>query len=1132
MSGGERLLPTFLLGSCALSPFTEGDIETSFDSQVVERARRYMVGGHVLSAALRHDGVYIGSVNGSDAHPYLVHMQLAPNSFMPLVTKCSCPFQFQCKHGAALALAILTGDVEVTRAAFIEPERKSSAPEPEVPHELSDWISSVAKSSADPMAEPPGAKASLVYVLAVDESRFYGSRAMLTVVSRSHLKDGTLGKAIPYSLNGAQNGQFQQHVSAHDRSVITDMVRNGQLDFSNRGAVRLDGAHATRIIDAAVKSGRCRWKDPESEPLRHGEVRSGVIGWDSLKNGDQRPALRLTPPAEVLPIEPLRYVDPSTGEVGAIDCGLPHETVRALLRAPAIRPEHADLVTTELAALGLAEAALPTPAGPIDHVRVSPTVHLDIELLMCDTRDYLGRTSRVPVPFARLAFDYNGERLRPSDKTEVRRTVGGILRILHRDKEVESHAVRVLESRGWYLAKGAYSVEIPSGRGTDYVLASTQRGRFGNLTTFDNFMSNDVPSLRDMGWIVETIGGVSYALPDQVQWEVALEGDSGTDWFELKLGIRVGDSTFDLRSVLPQLLPAARRQPTGRRLWQPEPASEVFVTLDNGTIVMIPRDRVMALVGPIAELFGDASEWPANLQLPRSLLVEADALANALGDAGATWKSSQELEALRRRLRNFSELEPAPAPQDFVGELRDYQRQGLAWLQFLREYEFGGILADDMGLGKTIQVLAHIQTEKLAGRLDRPCLVVTPTSTIPNWMREAARFTPELRVIKLHGAARKSEYQGLASADIALTNYAILARDKSELTNTEFHLVVLDEAQNVKNAATAGAKAARDLRARHRLALSGTPVENHLGELWSLFHFLMPGFLGSQHEFRKQFRTPIEQRNEQDVAAKLGRRIKPFMLRRTKSQVATELPPITEIVETVDLGDEQRDLYESVRIAMDARVRQLLSSQGLDKSRIQILDALLKLRQVCCDPHLVKLDAAQAVADSAKLERLRDMLGVLIEDGRRVLIFSQFTSMLDLIEPVLEAMDVKWVRISGDTVDRDTPVQRFQAGEVPVFLISLKAGGTGLNLVAADTVIHYDPWWNPAVERQATDRAHRIGQDKPVMVYKLVAAGTVEEKILDLQKRKGALADQILAGAEDAASALRQEDLTWLLSDL
>ena len=330
----------------------------------------------------------------------------------------------------------------------------------------------------------------------------------------------------------------------------------------------------------------------------------------------------------------------------------------------------------------------------------------------------------------------------------------------------------------------------------------------------------------------------------------------------------------------------------------------------------------------------------------------------------------------------------------------------------------------------------------------------------------------------------------------------MLWRDEEVLAKHDFHLLILDEAQYVKNAATKSAATIRELRARHRLCLTGTPLENHLGELWAQFDFLLPGFLGTRQDFTRRWRTPIEKGGDAVRRELLARRIRPFMLRRRKDEVAAELPPKTMIVRTVELEGAQRDLYETVRAAMQEKVRAAVAAKGLARSHIIVLEALLKLRQVCCDPRLVKISQAARIKESAKLDLLLDMLPELIEEGRRILLFSQFTSMLDLIAAALEKAGIPYVMLTGDATDRVTPVKRFKQGEVPLFLISLKAGGVGLNLTAADTVIHYDPWWNPAVENQATDRAHRLGQDKPVFVYKLITAGSVEEKIVAMQEQK------------------------------
>jgi len=447
-------------------------------------------------------------------------------------------------------------------------------------------------------------------------------------------------------------------------------------------------------------------------------------------------------------------------------------------------------------------------------------------------------------------------------------------------------------------------------------------------------------------------------------------------------------------------------------------------------------------------------------------------------------------------------------PETLRAELRDYQLEGLNWLQFLRQMGLAGILADDMGLGKTVQALAHILKEKEDGRLEYPALVLAPTSLMHNWRREAEKFTPGLSVLVLHGPERSQYFDQLAGYDLVLTTYPLLARDYETLEAQNWHMLILDEAQYIKNPRAKVAQLVRRLHASHKLCMTGTPMENHLGELWAQFDFLMPGYLYDMRGFSKLFRKPIEIQGDVARQDALNVRLRPFMLRRGKEDVALELPPKTEMIRSIEIEGAQRELYESVRLAMQKRVRDAMAVMGSGQSQIVVLDALLKMRQVCCDPRLVNGLQGEPPA-SAKLQMLMEMLPEMIEEGRRVLLFSQFTSMLKLIEQELSRHDIAYVKLTGQTQDRQTPIESFQNEEVPLFLISLKAGGVGLNLTAADTVIHYDPWWNPAAETQATDRAHRIGQDKAVFVYKLITEGTVEEKILELQERKRALANAI-----------------------
>ena len=413
-----------------------------------------------------------------------------------------------------------------------------------------------------------------------------------------------------------------------------------------------------------------------------------------------------------------------------------------------------------------------------------------------------------------------------------------------------------------------------------------------------------------------------------------------------------------------------------------------------------------------------------------------------------------------------------------------------------------------MGLGKTLQTITHLLIERCAGRLDRPALVVAPTSLVGGWARELNKFAPALRAVVFHGSQRRKKIGLFDKSDIIITSYPLLTRDREIFEKRSFHVLVLDEAQTIKNRRSQAHRAVAAIEAEQTVALTGTPIENHLGELYALMTLLAPDLLGNEESFLRRFRKPIEGGDDEQLEV-LRDKVQPFMLRRVKDEVAPDLPPKTEIVRPIELLPEQRELYETIRVAAHSEVRKLIRAKGLAASTVPVLDALMKLRQVCCDPRLVNL--CPAVQRSAKLDVLLGMLRDGVAAGRRTLVFSQFTSMLALISEGLLADGIRHVKLTGSTRDRQKQVDAFQNHEAPVFLISLKAGGTGLTLTAADTVIHYDPWWNPAVQAQATDRAYRIGQTKPVFVYNLIAAGSVEERMLQLQQRKRRIADAILA---------------------
>ena len=502
------------------------------------------------------------------------------------------------------------------------------------------------------------------------------------------------------------------------------------------------------------------------------------------------------------------------------------------------------------------------------------------------------------------------------------------------------------------------------------------------------------------------------------------------------------------------------------------------------------------------------------------------ALLDALLTMQETVDYDQKFSELRARLNSFSGVNALPEPRGFKGQLRSYQQAGLGWLKFLQDFGLGGCLADDMGLGKTVQLLALLQERCSAPRQRHPSLVVVPKSLVFNWHQECTRFAPRLKVLEYAGLDRAALRDSFADYHIILTTYGTLRRDAALLRETQFDYVVLDEAQTVKNPASQVARASRLLRARHRVALSGTPIENHLGDLWSIFEFLNPGMLGRSSAFK----TYSSNSDDQDARKLLARAVAPFILRRTKQEVASELPKKLEETIYCELGDEQRQLYDELRMHYRSSLLGLVDDQGLAKSRMHVLEALLRLRQAACHPAL--LDKASRDEPFAKLEYLCPQLQELIDEGHKALVFSQFTSLLAIVRHQLDQREINYEYLDGQTRNRKVRVERFQNDDdCGAFLISLKAGGLGLNLTAADYVFLLDPWWNPAVESQAIDRAHRVGQARPVFAYRLICRDTVEEKIAELQTRKRSLADAILeADNSSLLKDLSAEDLERLLS--
>ncbi len=679
----------------------------------------------------------------------------------------------------------------------------------------------------------------------------------------------------------------------------------------------------------------------------------------------------------------------------------------------------------------------------------------------------------------KLSFDYGGKIV---DAEDERRALcdADERRLVLRNEEKERNAKQRIEELG---ATPTVYGEQAHGH------FKVARQRFAPM----------VLALNEAGWHVEAEG---HRMRRPGATHVSLA--SGIDWLELD-----GHVDYDGEQVrLPKLLEALRR-------------GEDYVTLDDGSRGMLPADW-LARYAPLAQM-GEAEGDKVRFKPSQAWLLDA-------------WLSSQPevnvdaaFEQLRNRLRSFEGVRPHEEPAGFSGVLRPYQREGLGWLLFLKDFGFGGCLADDMGLGKTIQVLAMLAQRRQQSQgteARRPSLVVVPRSLVRNWVEEAGRFAPDLRVLDYTGLGRGETREQFHQYDLVVTTYGTLRRDAGHLKDMPFEYAILDEAQAIKNAASQGAKACRLIQAEHRLAMTGTPVENHLGELWSLFDFLNPGMLGRSNSLKM---VSSKGGGDAENVRLLAKALRPFILRRTKEQVLSDLPPKTEQTLYCELEGTQRKLYDELRDHYRSALGKRIESDGLAKAKIHVLEALLRLRQAACHPGL--LDKSMAAGPSSKLETLLERLQEVFDEGHKALVFSQFTSLLALVRQQLDERKIVYEYLDGRTRDRQKRVDRFQTDPAcPLFLISLKAGGLGLNLTAADYVFILDPWWNPAVEAQAVDRAYRIGQTRRVFAYRLIARDTVEEKILQLQGDKRQLADAIISADNNLIGTLTADDLQMLLS--
>lgn len=1060
-------------------PLNRDDIRHAIDLSSFNQGLTYFQQGMVVDLTEERrdsEGVSLQArVRGSGGRLYrqTIYIPADPDRH-DIRGSCGCPVGYNCKHVAAASLA------------FEERERQFQPVDSRAANEfLKRWLNRVVLAGQEPAAVVNAE--CLVYLLQPNPADPHGAVVELRVAKP--LQRGGLSKGRQANLYNLLFGiTNSDYLSAADHDILAMLraLSSGQWATN----VPLSGPSGQLALIRMIETGRCYWLAIEAPALAAGSPRDLDIRWVEGADGLLNLTLSVAPKARLLLLDPPMYLDPEQRQAGPMDTqGLRAGQLRELLAAPRLRNSQAEAISRTLV-LEYPQLPLPPPAPvPVTEITDAPAVPW-LTLIGDPAAD----TERHQLS---LDFDYAGHRVPglPAVSHSILPEAGGTARI-HRDLGTERAALETLAGLGFI------PTPVPDQRPGAHRLVPSAANPIEQAGRWSALLRDGLPALEAAGWRVDIADTFNLRF-ETADWALEVEEEAGiNDWFGLRFDLDLNGRRIPLLPIIAPLLELGLEadlpevislplDPTGK---DPEAAHRY---------VDLPGARLRPFIETLRDLFNRAEPGAdGELRLSRF-----DALTlSELEAQGYAIRGAERLRELARRLQDFTGIEPVEPPTGLTVELRQYQRRGLDWLQFLRAWDLGGILADDMGLGKTVQALAHLMLEKEAGRLDRPALVVAPTSLMGNWRREAARFTPGLRTLVLHGSDRHLLFDSIPRYDLVLTTYPLLSRDQERLQEHAFHSLILDEAQSVKNPKSQAAIVVRMLKADHRLCLTGTPMENHLGELWTQFDFLMPGFLGDQASFRRLWRTPIEQYRDQERQGRLARRVAPFMLRRRKQDVATELPPKTEIIKSVTLGEAQAALYEGIRLSMEKRVREAIAAQGLGRSHITILDALLKLRQTCCDPRLLSLPAAARVNESAKLELLMDLLPEQLEEGRRILLFSQFTSMLALIEPELDQRGIPYAKLTGQTRKRDEVIDAFRSGSVDLFLISLKAGGVGLNLTEADTVILYDPWWNPAVEAQAADRAHRIGQDKPVFVYKLVTEQTVEERILNMQERKRILA--------------------------
>lgn len=1101
-----------------------------FSTATIQRSLSYAkhIDRETIEFFEEKDGVTMyAQIEGTDYYDTAITYNLKKDRLVD--DDCNCPVGYNCKHAAALARLFFQEYRQEFQQRYAESQSPWAIANRQQGYDQAQrWLHEFKRYLQQIEPEQPAqTNTCLIYLL----NQSVSSKKLTLVVQKARRnKNGSIAGESDYT---QYENITRKHLTLPEqkRKLFNQVYYYAKINSEERfyqSNLDISGI-SLEHFKSFIQSGDVYWQKKNHAALKWSEQGYNIeFIWKQgvkkqtehlnieLVNGDIRLDLKSNPHIYILASQPPCYVDIQQNTVGQLYGEYTANLLYHFLQMPDLPStllSEFEQLTHQHSDVG----NLPLPES-IQHVEIlagSPQPILRFGVL--GKFDWKLEESVC----AEIEFSYAGGRIKAgtSGDSFIGEQHGKIVRQL-RDLIQEQQAIQrlqlLVESLEWVKD---LSYDQP-------LKLDKQRLDSMVFAFYGDWIKQLMPinQIESMGWQIEHLEHSPFNLQYVENLNISItESESQQDWFNI--GATVQDSAGNCYDLLDVIAVLVQQQP---ELLDPQAFNDLDDTqiftlktaLDKPDLALSVKDIKPVLLNLRGILQQDER------RLDR---YDASQLLELQHHLGMAWQVSDRLQQFAQRFKQGYQQQ-LPTPKGFQGELRPYQQQGLGWLQFLRETQHGGILADDMGLGKTAQTLAHLLLEKQAGHLqDRPALIVAPTSLMHNWLKEAQKFTPELKVLLLQGPDRHQYFEQISHYDIVLTTYPLLARDEEQLNQYEYHQLILDEAQNIKNPRAKAAQVVRQLKVRHRLCLTGTPMENHLGELWSLFYFLMPGFLYSQEIFNKKYRHPIEKRGDQQLRQQLVNRIKPFILRRLKTDVAKELPEKTTIEVNIDMNEQQSKLYEAVRATMQESIQKIVAEKGFKRSQIQILDALLKLRQVCCHPSLLKLDSVKTgQAHSAKLEQLMDMVVPMVEEGRKILIFSQFTSMLELIEQQLNNAKIGYVKLTGKTKKRDEAITAFQSGQMPVFLISLKAGGVGLNLTAADTVIHYDPWWNPAAEDQASDRAWRIGQDKPVFVYKLITNQSIEEKIIALQQNKAELAQSILSADHEGEAKLTENDVMKL----